>query len=369
MAAFICRMCGALLELPDGSGTCTCKSCGVLQSVPLLDNGEKFRACKNAERLRREGHYDKALELLNGLIRLSPTDADLYWAAALCRYGVSFSENKLTVENAPAKSLLSDEDYKTALKYADETQRTIMEGAAAKIDEVRRKSAADTLGGDRNVILYCGSDALRARISAKLTSAGYIVSDNENAPDSAKAALVVGESAEDFRTDLWKRFAASGKTVIPVFRGLPPEDLPEELRRLQACDMDKLGWESGILNALAAIFGKAAAEPPPSRSAEPMLRRIYIMLDDGDFSGADRIASQLIEKEKNNPKLCAEAYLARLLCEYGVSSEEQLAELRGDFTKSENYRRAMQLGSENLHIRLRRLLRNKTASEQSPPTS
>lgn len=378
MAAFICRMCGALLELPGMARTCKCKSCGVLQSVPFLDNKEISDACKNAERLRREGHFDKALELLNGLILLEPTDADLYWAAALCRYGVSFSDDKLTVKNALAKSLLSDEDYKTALKFADDTQRAIMESAAARIDEIRRKSAeAPLVGSGCDIILCCKRDELRARISAKLTAAGYVVCDdpqNEALLESAKAVLVVGETAEDFYyasnaddpqtlphdnsynacVDADKLFA-SGKAVIPVCRGLSPKDLPAELRRLQACDMDKLGWESDILSVLSVIFGRSAAGVPPSSSSNPMLRRIYIMLDDGDFSGADRISSQLIEKEKNNPRICAEAYLAKLLCEFKISSEKQLADLRRDFTSSENYRRAMQLGAEDLRIRLRNI--------------
>lgn len=366
MAAFICRMCGALLELPDMARTCKCKSCGVLQSVPFLDSEEKSEACKNAERLRREGHYDKALELLNDLIRLSPVDADLYWAVVLCRYGVSFSENKLTVENAPAKSLLSDEDYKTALKFADETQRTIMESAAAKIDEIRRKSTANLLVGDnRDIILCCKRDDLRAGISAKLTAAGYIVYDNshnENLLDSAKAILVVWENAEDFQIDYRKKLMASGKAVIPVYRGLSPENLPAEFQRLQACNMDRLGWENDILSVLAVIFGRAAADLPPSKSTVPMLRRIYIMLNDGDFSGADRISAQLLEKEKNNPQICAEVYLAKLLCEYKISDESELANLREDFTKSENYRRAMQLGAENLRIRLRLLIQNMRGS-------
>lgn len=140
MAAFICKMCGAPLALPDKARTCKCRACGVLQSVPFLDSEEKSEACKNAERLRREGHYDKALELLNGLIGLSPADADLYWAAALCRYTVTFSGDKLTVKNPPAKSLLSDEDFKTALKFADEAQRKVMEARQRKLTRSAEKA-------------------------------------------------------------------------------------------------------------------------------------------------------------------------------------------------------------------------------------
>lgn len=208
------------------------------------------------------------------------------------------------------------------------------------------------------MILCCKSRGVRAKISAKLTAAGYAAAEDLsdlNVFNTVKAMLIIGESAEDFRDSYLREFMASGRAVIPVYRNISPEELPEELQKLQACDMNKLGWENDILSALAVIFGRSAAEDPPSRSTNPMLRRIYIMLDDGDFSGAERIAALLLEKEKGNPMICAEAYLARLLCEYKISSERLLEDLSEDYTKSENYRKAMQLGNEGFRIRLRRL--------------
>jgi len=358
-------MCGARLEFPDRARTCKCKACGVLQSVPFLDNEEKTEVCRNAERLRRDGHFDKAMELLNGLIRLSPTDADLYWAEVLCRYGVAFSGNNLEVQNASAKSFLSDEDYRTALKFADESQRVVMESAAAKIDEIRRKHVQRSLNENesRDVILCCKNSGLCAKITAKLNAGGYdILSDPRDgrftaALGSAKAAIVAGENAGDFTDELSRRiqsaFISSGRAVIPVYREISPESLPDELQKFQACNMNKLGWESDVLSSLRVIFGEISAEVPPSRSENPMLRRIYICLEDGGFSDADRIADRLIAKEKNNPGICAEAYLAKLLCEYRLSSEEELSKIQEDYTKSENYRKAMRLGSEGFRVRMR----------------
>ena len=80
-----------ILELVEGKSLCGCKFCGTIQSVPLLDSAEKAELCARAETLRREYRYDKAIALYEELIRLAPTDADLYWALTLCRYGAELS--------------------------------------------------------------------------------------------------------------------------------------------------------------------------------------------------------------------------------------------------------------------------------------
>lgn len=363
MAAFVCRMCGGVLELPDRSRICRCKACGVIQSVPFLDSEEKETACRNAERLRRDGYYDKAMELLEGLIKLSPTDADLYWAEVLCRYGVEFSSGKLEVRRALAKSLLSDEDYKTALKFADGEQRRLMERAAAEIDALRRKRSESAFSsGDCDVVLVCKDGALGSRSESKLTAAGYSVFRVDRADaglkalEQAKAMIIICGRDTYIDNDLIRGIINSGKIIIPVLDGISVEQLPAELRKFQAADTSRLGWENDVLNGAAAIFNRGSAPNAPSRSAEPMLRRIYIMLEDNDWSGAERIADQLIEKKRNDPQICAEAYLAKLLCEYRLCSESELSRLQGSFIGSENYRRAMQLGDEGFRLRIRAVL-------------
>lgn len=102
MAAFICRYCGAPLETAEIS-VCECRSCGRLQSIPLIDSAEKRELLLRAEQLRREQRYDKAIQLYEKMIAMSPVDADLYWALALCRYGVLFfADGGLTLQRTQA---------------------------------------------------------------------------------------------------------------------------------------------------------------------------------------------------------------------------------------------------------------------------
>lgn len=370
MAAFVCRMCGGALSLIDGRRICECGYCGTVQSVPLLDGEEKAEGCRNAERLRREHRYDKAAELCEGLIRLSPTDADLYWALVLCRYGVYFSDGEPILERTRARSLLSDEDFKTALRYADEEQRSVMERQAARIDEIRRSIVERSLKEQSDeIFLVCAeSDGLAVRIASELTarlSAEYRVffpitqrAQPELEPrifaalSSVRVMIVIGTSAESFedvRTrNAWSRFLTSGKPIIPACRGMDAGGLPRELSGFQAADMSRLGWESDLLASLDKIFGRRS-DSRKQRNADPVLRRAYISLEAEDFPDAERICARLLENDPNS----AEAYLIKLLAEYGLRSEEELDALKEDFSRSENYRMAMQLGSEGFRIRLR----------------
>lgn len=396
MAAFICRVCGGILELTDRR-TCRCGSCGVIQSVPLLDRTEKAELCARAEELRRQFRYDKAVQLYEELIRLDPTDADLYWALALCRYGIEYSQDgsEISLNRTQAHSFLSDDDYKQALKFAAPDQREIMERQAAQIDGIRRATVELSRTAEYDVYLCCReTDAkglcteeikISSGIYEKLTAEGlrvffpHVTLEDDSgiaaqqvetiassaavksepyifgALSSAKVMIVVGTSVDSFNEvwvrNTWSRFLSqdlTGRVLIPAVRGMNANELPEELSRFQALDMSRLGFESDLVASIRGIFGeRKTAEIPAARS--PLVRRAYMFLEDGDISGAEKICEKLTEQGSDT----AECFVIRLLIEYRLRSEEELDTLEQDFTLSENYRGAMRVGGENVRERLR----------------
>lgn len=383
MALFICRLCGGRLTPLDKSTTCKCDFCGVVQSVPLLDDEDKAEMCAASERLRREYHYDKAIELYEELIRLSPTDADLYWALALCRCGVEYTDRGgdfvPALNRTTARSLLSDEDYKTALKYAGEEQRAAMERQAEQIDAARRHIVEISSGAeDYDVYLNCQetdengrrtTDSLiAADIYAKLCAEGLRVffprvcledkagADWEpyifSALTSAAVMIVVGTSAESFEDiwvrNAWSRFltlaADSRRRIIPAFRDMEARELPRELSGFQALDMSRLGFEADLAASIGSVLGTKRESKAPTGS-DPLLRRARLFIEDRDYSGAEQLLAELPDS--------AEKYLLNLLSEYKLTSEKELEELKTDFSHSENYRAAMRLGDEGFRLRLR----------------
>ncbi|MBD5383999.1 MAG: TIR domain-containing protein [Ruminococcaceae bacterium] len=384
MAAFLCRACGGILELIEGKPLCRCKFCNTIQSVPLLDSAEKAELCARAETLRREFRYDKAIALYEELIRLSPTDADLYWALTLCRYGAELSpDGSVSLNRIQAHSVLSDEDYKLALKFADDETRPLMEQQAERIDRVRREGVELSSGTEYDIYL-CAREVdengrrvmdsvIAAGLYSRLNAEGFrVFSPQKSLEDksggewepyifavlaSARVMIVVGTSAESFEDvwvrNAWSRFSElSGKTIIPVLRDMPPSELPAELSKLQALDMSRLGAESDLISAIKAVTGEMTAavrDVYDDHENDPMIRRAELFLEDGDFERANEISAQLLSKSPNN----ARAYVIRLLAEYRLKNENELDDMTENFTDSENYRLAMRYGSEPLRAGLK----------------
>ncbi|WP_187367793.1 MULTISPECIES: DUF6273 domain-containing protein [Enorma] len=84
----------------------------------------------------------------------------------------------------------------------------------------------------------------------------------------------------------------------------------------------------------------------------PIVRRAYLMCEDGDFSKAD----ELVEKALNSNPEDGNAYLAALMIEKRVTNEDQLACVGAfdfkDLTESANYSKAIRFGSRKLKARL-----------------
>lgn len=392
MAAFVCRFCGAPLET-GGMPVCECGSCNRLQSVPLLDSTEKRELMARAEQLRGERRFDKAMQLFERMISLSPQDADLYWALALSKFGVLFSyDGGVSLCRTQAHSFLADSDYIRAVGFAEGRQRVFMEQTAAQIDKKRREIAGLSAGAEYDAILCCRSGEVQ-RVSglyrrlvsekinvffAEVTLDGKPKSEWEpyifgalNSAGVLIAALSGGDFDEDAAlADLCGRFLSgdmAGRAVIPVLYGITPGELPAELARFQAVSADSLGFEMDVAASIRALLSGRDGEVPQEKS--PLVRRAYIMLSDGEFSGAEKLC------ERIEPQAPAEAALIRMLCEYRLKSEEALGGLSADITQSENYRRAMQGGSEPTRLRLKKYalsaqenLKAETARRAAIPT-
>lgn len=84
----------------------------------------------------------------------------------------------------------------------------------------------------------------------------------------------------------------------------------------------------------------------------PIVRRAYLMCEDGDFLKAN----ELVEKALNSNPEDGNAYLAALMVEKHVTSEDQLSYVSAfdfeDITESANYSKAVRFGSEKVKARL-----------------
>ena len=148
MQMFKCKMCGGDLEIAEGSSVAECQYCGTKQTLPKLSDEKRANLYDRANHFRRSNDYDKAMSIYESILNEDNTDAEAYWSLVLCRYGIEYVADPAThkrlptVNRAQFTSIYADDDYKSALKYADGYQKEIYEQEAAVIDEIQKEILA-----------------------------------------------------------------------------------------------------------------------------------------------------------------------------------------------------------------------------------
>ena len=144
MAVFKCKMCGAILDVNSTDSVITCNYCDTPQTLPKLDSDRRINLYDRANHFRRNNEFDKATNIYEQILNEDSTDAEAYWSIVLCRFGIEYVEEEVTHKRIPTvhrvqyTSIFDDDNYKSALQYADIHQRGIYESEARKINEIQK---------------------------------------------------------------------------------------------------------------------------------------------------------------------------------------------------------------------------------------
>lgn len=303
MSIFKCKMCGGTIEFSEGASVGVCDYCGTKQTLPRLDNDKKANLYDRANHFRRNNDFDKAMSIYEQILNEDSTDAEAYWSLVLCRYGIEYVEDPQshrrvpTVNRAQFTSVFADEDYKSALQYADANQREIYENEAKEIDDIQKGILAISQKEKPFDVFICYKETdangrrtqdsvLANDLYHQLTQEGFKVFFSRitledklgtayepyifAALNSAKVMVVLGTRPEYFNAvwvrNEWSRYLAlvknSGgkKILIPAYKDMDPYDLPEEFSHLQAQDMSKLGFMQDLIRGIKKINRSKRAE-------------------------------------------------------------------------------------------------------------
>ena len=395
MALFKCKMCGGTLEINNNETVATCEYCGTQQTLPKLDDDKRANMYDRANHFRRNNEFDKAMGIYEQILNEDNTDAEAYWSLVLCRYGIEYVEDPSshkripTVNRAQFTSVFDDDNYKSALQYADGYQRNIYEEEAKAINEIQKGILAISQKEEPFDVFICyketdnngrrtpdsvlandlyhqltqeGFKVFFARITLedKLGSAyePYIFA----ALNSAKVMVVLGTKPEYFKAvwvrNEWSRYLAlikqgQKKMLIPAYKDMDPYDLPEEFSHLQAQDMSKLGFMQDLIRGIKKI---AEADTPKTTvvketvisggnaNTAPLLKRAFMFLEDGDWNSANEYCEKVLDIDPENPS----AYLGKLLSELRVRKQESLKDCAEPFDHSNNYQKAFRFADEKL---------------------
>ena len=363
MSIFKCKMCGGTIEFNLGDTVGICDSCGTKQTLPRLDDDKKTNLYDRANHFRRNNEFDKAMGIYEQILNEDNTDAEAYWSLVLCRYGIEYVEDPATHKRVPTvnraqyTSIFADEDYKSALKYADSYQRTIYEDEARAIDDIQKGILEISNKEEPFDVFICykeTDDSGRRTMDSVLANDLYhqlaqegfkvffsrITLENKLGTDyepyifaalnSAKVMVVLGTKPEYFNAvwvkNEWSRYLAlvkvskGKKMLIPAYKDMDPYDLPEEFSHLQAQDMSKLGFMQDLIRGIKKIITADAPRKSERETvivqqggggttANAQVQRGYMALEDNEWEKADGFFEEALNLD---PK-CAEAYIGKLL--------------------------------------------------------
>lgn len=400
MSTFKCKMCGGALEIESSASIATCEYCGTTQTLPRIDNEKRANLYDRANHFRRNNEFDKAMGIYEQILNEDNTDAEVYWSLVLCRYGIEYVEDPAshkrvpTVNRAQFTSIFDDDNYKSALQYADSYQKSIYEQEATAINEIQRGILAISQkeepfdvficyketdnGGRRTPDSVLANDLYhqltqesfkvffsRITLEDKLGSAyePYIFA----ALNSAKVMVVLGTKPEYFNAvwvkNEWARYLSlikngANKILIPAYKDMDPYDLPEEFSHLQAQDMSKLGFMQDLIRGIKKITDADKQQPTVIKetvvstggngNTETLLKRVFMFLEDGDWNSANEYCEKVLDIEPEN----ARAYLGKLMANTRKRKIELLKDCKYSFDDDINYQKIMRFGDEKLKTTL-----------------
>lgn len=395
MAQFKCKMCGGTIDLSGSETVGTCEYCGTQQTFPKLNDDRRANLYDRANHFRRNNEFDKAMGIYEQILNDDNTDAESYWSLVLCRYGIEYVEDPATHKRVPTvnraqyTSIFDDDNYKSALEYADGYQRHIYQEEAKAINEIQKGILAISQKEEPFDVFICYKETdrngrrtpdsvLANDLYHQLTQEGFKVFFSRitledklgvayepyifAALNSAKVMVVVGTKPEYFNAvwvkNEWSRYLSlirggAKKVLIPAYRDMDPYDLPEEFSHLQAQDMNKLGFMQDLIRGIKKL---AQTEAPKqtvvketvitsgNASTEPLLKRAFMFLEDGEWNSANEYCEKVLDIEPEN----AQAYLGKLMAELRVRKQDDLKDCSEPFDGTSNYKKAIRFADGEL---------------------
>lgn len=396
MATFKCKMCGGALEIQEGLTVIECEYCGTKQTLPKLDDERRANLYDRANHFRRNNEFDKASAIYEQILSEDNQDAEAYWSLVLCRYGIEYVEDPSThkrlptVNRAQYTSIFDDDNYKSALKYADISQKAVYEAEAKAINEIQRGILAISQKEEPFDVFICYKETdnngrrthdsvLANDLYHQLTQEGFKVFFSRitledklgsayepyifAALNSAKVMVVLGTKPEFFNAvwvkNEWSRYLSlikngAKKVLIPAYKDMDPYDLPKEFSHLQAQDMSKLGFMQDLIRGIKKITQSDAPKTTVIKetvvanndsTVEPLLKRVFMFLADGDWDSADEYCEKVLDLDPEN----AMAYLGKLMAELQVKRQEMLGyKFRKPLDSFDNFNKAARFADTTL---------------------
>ena len=284
-----CPTCGSNgVEIIDG--VLSCKYCKSKHTLQEKISEEEVIALNNATTDRQRWAFDTAFEKYELLLKKYPDNEMANWGALLCDYGFTYEQDPYTDRLIPTchrlneSSILHSSYYEKLNKEHQERANELEKLRLAIVEEAEKVQPYDvficykkTVEGSEtektkeaswaleiyNILKYeLGLRVFFAEESLEGHSSGW-EPHIYAALRSAKLMYIVTSSIEHVKAtwvkNEWKRYAkyihdGEDKQIQVFYQGFNVAQLPLELRKYQAIDRDKRGWDKKVKKVAEEIF-------------------------------------------------------------------------------------------------------------------
>lgn len=303
MAVFKCKTCGASLNFDENSTYVVCDYCDCKQFIPLnFSDEKKVNMFNRANEKLSKCDFDTAQRHYDSIIAEYPDEAEAYWGACLCKYGIEYVDDSVTGKKIPTchrtntTSIFDDDDFKAVCRCANEVAKAYYLEVAGEIDRIQKKilEIASKEAPYDIFISYKEKDPLTGKrtedsdkandLYTNLIEKGYKrvffarntlknVGGRDYEPiiyaalNSAKVMILLATEPEYMNAtwvkNEWSRYLKMmknhpDKKLIVCHYNFDAYDLPEELRAIEALNMDSITFHENLMNSISNVlsFGK-----------------------------------------------------------------------------------------------------------------
>lgn len=379
MVELKCKMCGGNLKIIDKISYATCEYCGSTMTLPNLNDDRIVNLFNRANHYRLQNEFDKAMATYENILSEDNSNAEAHWGVILAKYGIEYVEDPNTHNRVPTchrvqyESILSDLDYKEAIKNAQDNKAKILyEKEANQIAEIQKNILAVARNEEPYDIFICyketDNNGQRTKDSvfaqdiynqlvqekykvffSRITLEDKLGTEYEpyifSALNSAKIMLVIGTTKENFEAvwvkNEWSRFLEllrkdKSKVIVPCYRDMDAYELPEELSLFQAQDMGKIGFMQDLIRGIGKIINqtqkeqniKVNYENDNNRQIkfENLLINARKAVDDKNWENVEKYYNLLQDEFPKNIIIEATFFsnIAKIMCDGSNSNIEEL---------------------------------------------
>ena len=292
-----CECCGAYLE--ELKTKWVCEHCLTEYKKSFVESDEVQRLLNDANKTRMQNKFIDAKNEYAEIIKKFPDSVDAYWGRLLSELGIEYvksdddnyypSCHRLTFSN-----ILKEEDFKTVIKLADEESKIWYEEKANQIELIRNdlmnltksvdpfdifisykeNNSSGTVTKDSQYVtdIYHKLEQLGYKVFLSRITLGQIAgSQYEPFIYSAIATaqvMITFSTQKEYLESTWvknewsryleliKRGQKKKGSLIPIYNGMDPYDLPIEFSGIQGFDHNDLDIFEKLESSISKIISK-----------------------------------------------------------------------------------------------------------------